>query len=486
MVHNSAPRARRSELSLYGWAVRRLPLLLVVAAAASLAAAGQHSRASTAGAESDPAVLSMLVMGDSYSAGNGAGSYYGAAGCFRSAYNYARQYERKVEAAPYNQRGFVENIACSGATTDAFSHTTSGRSPQLDAVNAGYDIIFLTIGGNDLHFADIAKFCLIAATRDGANCGSNLSRAESMIKDGTIYTKIVSVLKAIELKADSRTKIVLLGYPYLEGDPNYRLRSGHFGNTFIDVGKRVRALGDEGDSIQKQIVNELNTGLASKPFVFVSVQELFAGPPVHELYAQKTNPDRWMVQPGVDASRATWQTYYHPNPTGWTHEAALLVSDSQVPKHPAVAPAPLPSPVPPSRLIVIGTSIGGVRLGMARADLLRLLGQPDRHEGTNSTLSSYSYDVSGGTLDVDVNAAGMVSLIATSSPLFSTADGTIFVGAHVTGSVWHGFGRLQCGSTPSAYYIRQDTVRNVDSFMNVSDSQVTSVVVEDTGVFCEN
>jgi Tol biopolymer transport system component len=280
----------------------------------------------------------MLVMGDSYSAGNGGGSYYGATGCFRSAHNYARQFERKIEVAPFNQRGFVENVACSGDVSDAFFETTSGRPPQLDAVNSGYDLIFLTIGGNDIHFGDIVWFCLIGSTRDGANCGPNLTRAEQMLDEGTVYRRIYNVLHGIQTRAAATAKIVLLGYPHLEGDVNYRLRSGHFGNTFIDVGKRIRAIGDKGEQIQKQVVKDLNSVTPGKPFVFVSVQQLFDGPPTHVLFAQSDNPKRWMVQPRIDAPWALAKTFYHPNPTGWDQEATLLLNNSKVPKHPLPQP----------------------------------------------------------------------------------------------------------------------------------------------------
>lgn len=40
--------------------------------------------------------------------------------------------------------------------------TSEGRvinSPQIDAVDATYDLVFLTIGGNDLDFAPVAMDC---------------------------------------------------------------------------------------------------------------------------------------------------------------------------------------------------------------------------------------------------------------------------------------------------------------------------------------
>ncbi|HXE44084.1 MAG TPA: GDSL-type esterase/lipase family protein [Conexibacter sp.] len=279
-------------------------------------------------------------MGDSYSAGNGAGHYYGAAGCRRSSHNYGREFQRIVEAAPYRQRAFVQTVACSGDVTRAFAHRTSGRPPQLAAVDRGYDLIFLTIGGNDLKFAKIVQYCLIAKTRDGANCGPLLDHAAKLLEDGTLADRLRKLLAAVQAKADPTATIVLLGYPYLEADPGYTLRSGHFGHTFMHVGKRLRHVEDLGDNVQRNVVAGLNRASAAK-IVFVSTKALFAGPPHHELYAKRNNRHRWFVQPFVDAGLFSRDLWYHPNPTGWKQEARLLARDPRVPKR---DPAPRQRP----------------------------------------------------------------------------------------------------------------------------------------------
>jgi hypothetical protein len=67
---------------------------------------------------------------------------------------------------------------------------------ELNAVNSTYDVIFLTIGGNDVNFADIVKYCLIAKTRDGANCNVLLNDAEKLVNDGTIQSRVTDVLRS--------------------------------------------------------------------------------------------------------------------------------------------------------------------------------------------------------------------------------------------------------------------------------------------------
>jgi hypothetical protein len=63
-------------------------------------------------------VLSILLMGDSYSAGNGVGDYYGTTGCRDSHRNYAEDFQRLLAQPPHRQQATLVNVACSGATTD--------------------------------------------------------------------------------------------------------------------------------------------------------------------------------------------------------------------------------------------------------------------------------------------------------------------------------------------------------------------------------
>jgi lysophospholipase L1-like esterase len=322
--------ARMSQVGRFGWmAVTASALAGMLVAAAGVPGAAARIAAPA------KAVMQILVMGDSYSAGNGAGDYSGAKGCYRSGKDYAQEFAAIIRAKPYSQPAAVTDVACSGAVTADFFNSRSGRPPETSAVSGNYDLIFLTIGGNDADFADIVKYCLIAETRDGANCNPLLGNAERLIADGTMRTRITNVLTSIRAKASPGAKIVLLGYPFLEGDTSYTLRSGHGDKSpIIKVGQRLHAIGVAADGLDQSIVNSLNAAALGSPFAFVSVHKLFDGPPYHGLYAKKNNPNRWMVQPFVDASPATYKTWYHPNPTGWRQEGQLLASTGSVPKKP--------------------------------------------------------------------------------------------------------------------------------------------------------
>jgi lysophospholipase L1-like esterase len=166
----------------------------------------------------------VLILGDSYSAGNGTGTNYkGPADCYRSDDTWGQQAAAQL-AANLGRTIQVTNRACSGGVTGDFFrardmgtfeagvtnwrfHTsesdaiqrakewcaakrssnslnadefyttgtpaTSNKGaglyaprctrwlkPQLDSVNDSYDIVLFTIGGNDAGFARIGQFCL--------------------------------------------------------------------------------------------------------------------------------------------------------------------------------------------------------------------------------------------------------------------------------------------------------------------------------------
>jgi hypothetical protein len=282
----------------------------------------------------------ILVMGDSYSAGNGAGDYTGPKGCWRSPNNYAGLYSQALNQPPYDQLSYVASSACSGDKTSSFFSPTSGRAPQLDSVNKHYGLILLTIGGDDAGFAGIVQNCLIAAFLNVAKCKALLSDADKLLSDGTIEGRVRRVLSGIRSRADSRAVIALLGYPYLESDAGYVIDKG--APDAFNVGGWLRRIEDKGDAIQERLIAELDHDNHTSSFVFVKTKALFKG---HELSATSSNPDRWFIEPLTDSTIASRFTWYHPNPTGWAEEAKLLLSDPRIPKHDPIGATPPHAPV---------------------------------------------------------------------------------------------------------------------------------------------
>ncbi|MDR2380551.1 MAG: VWA domain-containing protein [Bifidobacteriaceae bacterium] len=110
----------------------------------------------------------IVVMGDSYSSGEGTWEYedpsthksieHATTGCHVSQYTYSYDSEYRARI-----------IACSGAVMNNFSHRQVDSKAEIDVAeqlrtldNAATAprIVFLTIGGNDIGFADVVTDCV--------------------------------------------------------------------------------------------------------------------------------------------------------------------------------------------------------------------------------------------------------------------------------------------------------------------------------------
>src|SRR5689334_4429667 len=94
----------------------------------------------------------FVTLGDSYAAGIGAGSYYDGSGrCWRSSHPYWALLESQVREGLISNLGDFE--ACSG-------DTTSDLRGKLGVLNRDTALVTVSIGGNDLHFADVVRGCV--------------------------------------------------------------------------------------------------------------------------------------------------------------------------------------------------------------------------------------------------------------------------------------------------------------------------------------
>lgn len=104
----------------------------------------------------------VVILGDSYSAGEGAGGYpqqfdWEENACHRSDATYG--------AALWPVAPQRINLACSGAVsknlTQAQNKYTPPQISQLNALKDAPDLVLLTLGGNDADFAGVAITCLL-------------------------------------------------------------------------------------------------------------------------------------------------------------------------------------------------------------------------------------------------------------------------------------------------------------------------------------
>lgn len=258
---------------------RRIVARLIVAVVAVAGTLGS-SVALSMPASAQTAVR-YVALGDSYSAGVGAGSYISSSGsCDRSTKAYS-----EVWAASHAPASFAF-VACSGATT------TSVISGQLSALSTATTLVSITVGGNDVGFSSVMETCVLAPT---SVCVSAIEAAETKMTS-QLPTEMDSVLSDIAARAPS-ARVVLLGYPEL-----YDLSKSAtcIGLSTTDR-KDLNAAADELDG-------QLRAAAGRHGDVFADVRSAFAG---HEI----CDSSSWLHAVDLlDLGES-----YHPTAAGQAH-----------------------------------------------------------------------------------------------------------------------------------------------------------------------
>lgn len=282
-------------------------------------------------------VLKVAVIGDSYTAGNGAGAYpnFNRDGSYYSLNNWGNKYvqwlnDQGVNAqlvAPLAYGGSVaDDLLCpqnqgkrqkydyeAGRCKGTKEKSTKNPGGQIKRLPSDVDIVLLTIGGNDVHFTDIVTQCFARGARDPENCEKQVGKANKNLREKVNYTdekdtegnleasvkeKTETVLRALDGKLKPGAEVVLVGYPLLATNRPYALVNKKTNAEVVDgavsktaekypAGAEVRALGQEATRLQREIVNEWNaqSGEHVKVTYVGSIASAFAGhepdPSVH-------------------------------------------------------------------------------------------------------------------------------------------------------------------------------------------------------------
>lgn len=275
----------------------------------------------------DRKVAVVTLLGDSFSAGNGAGDYYDnePKKSYRSRNNWAQHYVNSLRS-----RGIAtifHNLAFSGSKTDEVIGGQIERLPQDS------DLVMFSIGGNDGNFGKIAQDCFVLYLQNAINCKNSIESAENFIRSGELRTKTENVLNELEKRLpDKHAQIVLMGYPHLSiDDPNFLLTTcskrsaqGCYGTSLsYPTATKVRQLADEMAATQEQLVREWNAnndGSRHTVHYVSSIRSDFAGHEPNPSAAAK-NDYRWLNE--------FWETEGHLGDSGKT-EASLIRHDGVV------------------------------------------------------------------------------------------------------------------------------------------------------------
>lgn len=349
---------------------RRRALSIITAITAATAAIGAGGPAASASSTAEKP--HYVQLGDSYSAGNGGGSYLEKT-CWRSPNNYGSRvaqrtgatytnaacsggvsadilHPREIGSAKWATRTFrvpqgavnaraqwleqakAASLCGSPAQSDwsydyAISSSASlgglytatvkcqlTAAPQIDAVTPETDAVFLTVGGNDIGFTTIVTQCLVL--RAPGSCKSTIDAADAMIPQMKQRTK--EALRAVQERSGGTADVYLLGYPHLINTASYPISSTY------DAGAELDRLQKRGDRVQRAAMAELDREEPGQgTFTFVDVKQDWGGY-THGLDPRVlgSNSNAWLV-PVLGAGREYYE-WVHPSPAGWGASALAL------------------------------------------------------------------------------------------------------------------------------------------------------------------
>ncbi|MFJ5810552.1 GDSL-type esterase/lipase family protein [Streptomyces sp. NPDC093093] len=306
---------RNASKSRTGSRVRRLAgaALVLPLTAAALVTGG----AGTSAASPGNGPTAVVSLGDSYISGEAgrwkgnsltnAGSRNGTdrAWISGSSYDPSKVYGataggcHRSDSAEVRSAGPIAdvavNLACSGAVSDNVFRASNGGVPfkgeapqadQLAGVAASHDVkvIVLSIGGNDLGFADIIQECAYDFVLWGSYCHDDQQEGVDRKMDGVMAKvgKSVDEIRAVMRGAgyaDSSYRVVLQSYPspiprgaenrYPQSDWS-RLNTGGcpFWNRDSDWAR---------DALVPQIADRLGAVAAAKGVQFLDLRDMMQG-----------------------------------------------------------------------------------------------------------------------------------------------------------------------------------------------------------------
>ncbi|AZM50216.1 hypothetical protein DMB38_34500 [Streptomyces sp. WAC 06738] len=284
----------------------------------------------------------MLVLGDSFSSGEGLFDLKGP--CARSAHAYGPVAADSPELDGYLvQRGAIDVHACTGARSYRFDDPEEpdpeDLPAQLATVRAGrmpYGLIAITIGGNDLGFSPVIEECIMHRL-SWKRPGCQVSEGELKERVDRLGRRLPGIYDQIGREAlASGGHLAVLGYPQLFEDPDkWTGRRGFFGvcnGVFAADAERFRRVSDYlNDTIRKAVEKTTTPGVE-----FIDVARGFdkghnlcgkdpwlnslAAIPAYWFY--DTDQNIWQYEP---KGEIRFEVAMHPNRFGHAYEADLLV-----------------------------------------------------------------------------------------------------------------------------------------------------------------
>jgi lysophospholipase L1-like esterase len=300
----------------------------------------------------------LVAIGDSYGAGVGSYIYYNdGTNCYRSPFAYPSQLAAATGLS-------LTLAACSGATTDDVLNQQVRRIPR------SADYVTITVGGNDVGFADVIKQCALPGWL--GTCSATIA-AGLRILDTELPGRLDAVYEAVKTTAPDAT-VVVTGYPLMF--------NGTDCNPLTFFTRSEMAAINDGT---EQLNDVVQARSAAAGFRYVDAESAFNG-------------HAWCdSQPWINGLTIPVVNSYHPNIAGHTAYAVLVGKAlfgspvAQDARPLAAAAARLPAVTSTQDLGRIGVpdlnradvSRAAARAGVTKAELRRL--RTALRDGTSNT-----------------------------------------------------------------------------------------------------
>jgi lysophospholipase L1-like esterase len=271
-------------------------------------------------------VQAYVALGDSYSAGDGAGDYLADSAdprCLQSANAYPELVDAKVAGVNAIPAGTANPAfvfaACTAAEIPNFNSPQSHNQPaqlsylkNLPANSVG--LVTLTIGGNDAGFGKIMRYC--AKRKDGESCQEHSQAEVNQIILKQLPLKLFDLYRQIKSEPSlaPNAQILVLGYPQFfptgqaTSCPTHDALTGAFGYKFQPSDMAWI------DSVIKLVDSDIQASASAASLTYVDTSNAFAG---NQLCQPNPDLNDAVIGPGL-----SFEGYpvgiqsFHPNAAG--------------------------------------------------------------------------------------------------------------------------------------------------------------------------
>lgn len=218
--------------------------------------------------------LSYAALGDSYAAGDGAGSprlppHHSLPFCGRFSLAYPVQLSQNISLLIPPSR--FSNLACGGASSSSVLAT------QVPYVGADTDVVTVTVGGNEVDFFVVLNAC-VHEWFPGGDCEGELVRAREAVQSDAFlrrYGEMVRGLRA-RMEGEGKGRVLLTGYARFFNESTVQCDHASFSRRdperYLTRGLRTRF-----NAIVGMLNDVIRATAEAHEVEYVDIDELFDG-----------------------------------------------------------------------------------------------------------------------------------------------------------------------------------------------------------------